>query len=212
MKILTGTAIAMLLSVTAVPTVVAEPSAETTSVIGQSSEQDLRPDWEVQSIEDGRLTVRMKGDAMMQTFMISSDAVQSLNLRPGSTIELNYDSVMVGTVSSATQTNIDVDFDDRERITYPIPESGNDYDLSDEVVVTPERILGKVSEWELSAADVTVLNPVSTTTSTVTQTSAQPDVPSATSTSAISQTEVEVEDDADIEETENEAAAVPGLW
>ena len=212
MKFLTGTTIAMLLSVTAAPAIMAEPSVKTPTLIGQSEGQDPRPDWEVQSVEDGQLMVRMKGGTMTQTFMISSDAVQSLNLRPGSTIELNYDNVMVGTVASATQTNIDVDFDDRERITYTIPESGNDYDLSDEVVVTPERILGKVAEWELSAADVTVLNPVSTTTSTVTQTSVQPDMPSATSTSALSQTEVEVEDDSDIEETDNEATAVPGLW
>ncbi|KAI9132295.1 hypothetical protein [Acaryochloris sp. CCMEE 5410] len=44
------------------------------------STTDTRPDWEVQSITDGQLTVKMKGGDAMQTFTILPETVQSLSL------------------------------------------------------------------------------------------------------------------------------------
>lgn len=191
-KLLSGTALAVLLSISAAPVVMAE------------SMTDARPDWEVQSIQDGQLTVKMKGGEAMQTFTILPETVQSLSLQPGSVIELNHDNVMVGTVASVTQTNIDVDFEDQKRITYPVSESGNDYDLGDKVVVTPDRVLGKVSEWQLSAADITVLDAQTTVSST--STSSTPAASSSPSPSTSGEAETnEVEAQAEVE-------PVRGLW
>ncbi|KAI9132294.1 hypothetical protein [Acaryochloris sp. CCMEE 5410] len=111
---------------------------------------------------------------------------------------------MVGTVASVTQTNIDVDFEDQKRITYPVSETGRDYDLGDKVVVTPNRVLGKASEWQLSVADITVLD--AQTTASSTSTSSNPDVSSSPSASTSGEVETsEVETQAEVE-------PVRGLW
>lgn len=202
MNFVSGTALAVLLSVAAAPAVIAEPMTGEQLSQTQIARQDARPDWEVQSINNGRITVKMQEGGAMQTFMIMPEAVQELDLKTGSIIELNYDNVMVGTVASATQTNIDVDIEGKERMTYVIPESGNDYDLGDTVVVTPTRILSRVSDWQLSAADVTVIQPVETVSSVQTTTA-----PATPSTSVVVETETSSE-----AEVETEVEAVPGLW
>ncbi|MEO0375907.1 MAG: hypothetical protein AAF329_15040 [Cyanobacteria bacterium P01_A01_bin.17] len=214
MKFLSGTALAALLSVAAVPVAVAESMPGEEMSQEQMSEpvslQDARPDWEVQSIRDGQLTLKLQEGDATQTFMIAPEAVQELALQNGSTIELNYDNVMVGTVAAATQTNIDVDVEGRERITYLIPESGNDYDLGDQVVVTPDRVLSELSEWQLSATDITVIDPEVSSSSTVTS------EVQASSTSIPVTEEVESTDTDEVEvdevETQTEVEPVPGLW
>jgi hypothetical protein len=165
MKLLTGTVLTVLLSMATAPVVMAEsmtnePMSQEQMTPNQMALQEARPAWEVQSIEDGKITVKMQEGEAMQTFMIMPETVTELSLQPGSLIKLNYDNVMVGTVSSATQTNIAVDFEGSNRVTYPIGESANDYDLGDQVVATPDRLLGQLSSWELSKTDVTVVTPV----------------------------------------------------
>lgn len=176
MKILTSTTLSLFTAVCAISPAVANPipAVESLAQVAPGTEEagpmEVRPaEAFTQPItgqivevdaEAGRVTLQT---TQGKTLLLRVDPVTitDLELLPGRSIAVNYNNLMIGVIQAATNTSVDIELPNGDRITYLYPDIARQtLGIGSRVVVTPDRVIGPLREFQLDAFNITPLQPV----------------------------------------------------
>ncbi|NJN23832.1 MAG: hypothetical protein HC810_04805 [Acaryochloridaceae cyanobacterium RL_2_7] len=156
MKLLTGSALALTISLGAVFPAFAGmvPSGEING--------------EVQSINGSTLTVRSQ-DGSTQEFLIDPDLASALNLEQGRSVLIDGSRLMRGFISGVDDNTVKVTHDNGEIATYILTRESRRYlSYGDRVVVDSQGIVVSEDRYMLTATEITPIYDYVVASSTVT--------------------------------------------
>ncbi len=179
MKLLTGTTVALALSVTAMASVLTGPAMSQTTMMmpGQIMGQ-------IESIDGSTVMVRT-ADGTVRMYQVDPETLAALKLSNGSTIAIDSGNLMSGVITDVNRYDLKVKLDNGETEKLLVTrEDRGTLAAGDRVYIMPDQRLVRAENYMLTAADVRLVQPIAVVPTDTTAT---------TSTVRSSRTEVETE-------------------
>ncbi|CAA9589136.1 hypothetical protein AVDCRST_MAG81-4592 [uncultured Synechococcales cyanobacterium] len=170
MKVLSGTALALALSITAVSSALARPATAQMNTVLLKSQTG-----QVESINNSTVIVRTT-DGNVRMYQIEPAVITALKLTSGSTVLFNNSNLISGRITDINRNDIRVKLDNGTTQTYIATEvARRTLTTGDRVIVTPDMRIFRADRYTLTAKDVTLVQPVasSPTTDTTVRTTTQ---------------------------------------
>lgn len=206
MKILAGTTLVLALSVASISPGLTGPAMAQTS----STTLDGQVTGQVESIDGSTVMVRMP-DGTVRMYQIDPTTVTSLGLSQGSTILLSR-NLISGEIIRMGPQNVLVRLDnDETRYFIVTNEERGRLSPGERVVITPDQRIARTESYVLTAGDVTLVQPIATTTTDTTSTVRSTTVEEETSTTTV-QTPTPAPVESTPPTTVEEAQPVRALW